>query len=144
MPSAGGELNSIPTIFHDHTANPELNGDTYSGPTYWKLPAFGYPTGQTKYVAPALCPAAWSLRDLCPSCAMSATSRYLSVAHIVLRELAMLPDAHPQHSFSALQPCDEDWARHTGSRTCSTCARTITPRTCTTRWSLSSHGTAGR
>jgi len=48
MPSAGGEFNSIPTIFHDHTANPELNGDTYSGPTYWKLPAFGYPTGQTK------------------------------------------------------------------------------------------------
>lgn len=47
-PSLGGEFNSIPTIFHDKTPNTELDGDAYDGPTFWKLPQFGYPTEQQK------------------------------------------------------------------------------------------------
>jgi len=46
MPSTGGEFNSIPSVFSDRTPNAELEADGYTGPTYWKLPPFGYPTAQ--------------------------------------------------------------------------------------------------
>jgi len=43
MPSTGGEFNSIPNIFHDSSASTEDLGG-WTGPTFWKLPQFGYPS----------------------------------------------------------------------------------------------------
>ena len=47
MPSTGGEFNSIQAIFHDSSSSTEDLG-AWTGPTFWKLPQFGYPTEAAK------------------------------------------------------------------------------------------------
>ena len=47
LPTTGGEFDAIPAVFHDSTATTENLGE-WTGPTFWKLPQFGYPSAQTK------------------------------------------------------------------------------------------------
>ena len=47
LPTTGGEFEAIPAVFHDSTATTENLGE-WTGPTFWKLPQFGFPSAQTK------------------------------------------------------------------------------------------------